>query len=158
VFVAARDLRGSRGLTEIHDNLIATSRMLERLEADPYFQVENLNDLDARIPIILWVLCVRATDGSGKMQIIKGAHYLKTALKIRDAIDSDGARLFRIAGRIICARFSEDLGFDAKSEYRMDCNKAEISVYPVLLDGGAPWSDMSSKETRAAMSPAPHSF
>jgi hypothetical protein len=138
VFVAARDLRGSRGLTEIHDNLIATSRMRERLEADPYFQVENLNDLDARIPIILWVLCVRATDGSGKMQIIKGPHYLKTALKIRDAIDSDGARFFRIARRIICARFSEDLEFDAKSEYRMDCNKAEISVYPVLLDVGGP--------------------
>jgi hypothetical protein len=42
--------------------LIATSRMLERLEADPYFQVENLNDLDARIPIILWCYaCARPT-------------------------------------------------------------------------------------------------
>jgi hypothetical protein len=83
-------------VTEIRENLTPTKRMLERLEADPYFQVENLNNPDALVPVIFWVLCVRAPNEAGKMELIKGPHYQKSALKIRDAIDSDGARFFRI--------------------------------------------------------------
>jgi hypothetical protein len=125
-------------VTEIRENLTPTKRMLERLEADPYFQVENLNNPDALVPVIFWVLCVRAPNEAGKMELIKGPHYQKSALKMRDAIDSDGARFFRIARRLICATFSNDLGFDAKSQYRMDCNKVDIYPYPALLDDVGP--------------------
>jgi hypothetical protein len=121
-------------VTEIYDNLIPTKRMLERLEADPYFQVENLNNPDAVIPIIFWCLWVRAPSENGKMEIIKGPHYQKSSLKIKDAIDSSGSYFFRIAGRVICATFSKDLDFNAKSQYKIDCNKGEIYVYPAFLD------------------------
>lgn len=125
-------------MTEIHDNLAPTKRMLERLEADPYFHIENLNDLDALIPAIFWVLRVLAPNETGEMEIIKGPHYLKSALKIGNAIDSSGSRFFRIAWRVICARLSEDLRFDAKSEYKIDCNKGEIYIYPASLDDIGP--------------------
>jgi hypothetical protein len=121
-------------VTEIHDNLTPTQRMLERLEADPYFHVDNLNDLDALIPIIAWCLWVRAPDKFGKMEIIKGPHYQKSCVKIRDAIGSPSSFFFRIAGRIICATFSKDLNFNTSSEFKIDCNKGEIYVYPAFLD------------------------
>ena len=121
-------------MVEIYNNLIATDRILESSERDRNFGVETLNDLDAVIPRIAWMLWVRAQDNTGQIRIIKGPHYEYTSIKIGDAIQIETGRFFWIAGGIICATFSKDLEFDEAKEYKIDINNGEIYVYPAFID------------------------
>src|SRR5271156_4949877 len=107
-------------MTEICNNLLATDRMLKRLEADKHFGVENLDDSEAVIPMIAWVLWVRARDKTGQIQIVKGPHYEYNSVKISDAIQAQRGRFFRVAGRIVFATFSKDLEFEDTGEFKID--------------------------------------
>ena len=122
-------------MTEIYTNLLATEKMLKYLETNKHFEVENIDDLDAIVPIFRWWLLARDRDKSGNVQIIKGPYYQCDSIKIRDAIQLPKGHLFRIAGRIIYATFSKDLDFDVTKEYKIDTNNGEIYVYPAIIDG-----------------------
>jgi hypothetical protein len=122
-------------MKEIYSNLLATDRMIKYLEADKNFRVENLDDLDAVIPMIAWLLWVRARDEkTGQIQFIKGPHYQCSSVKVCDAMRVQRGRFFRIAGRIIFATFSKELEFDETKEYKVDLNNGEIYVYPAFID------------------------
>jgi hypothetical protein len=43
-------------MTKINNNLLATDRILKRLKGDAHFGVANLDDVDAVIPMIAWLL------------------------------------------------------------------------------------------------------
>jgi hypothetical protein len=73
-------------MTKIYNNLTITDRTLNKLGSDRYFGVDNLSDLDDIIPMIVWLLWVRAKDNSGEVRIVKGPHYQYTSVKIRDAM------------------------------------------------------------------------
>ena len=121
-------------MTEIYNNLVASDRILERFKGDKHFGVENLEDSDAVIPMIAWLLWVRAQDKNGQIKIIKGPHYQCTSVKIGAAMQLQRGRFFRIAGGIIYATFSKDLEFDESKEYKVDINNGEIYVYPAFID------------------------
>ena len=69
-------------MTKIYNNLLATDRILKRLKGDKHFGLETLDDLDAIILMIAWLLCVRAQDKTGLIQIVKGPHYQLTSIKV----------------------------------------------------------------------------
>jgi len=121
-------------MTEIYDNLLATERMLRRLEADKFFVVENLADSEAVIPMIAWLLWVRARDKTGQIQIVKGPHYEYNSVKISEAMQAPRGSFFRIAERIVFATFSKDLEFDKTNKYKVDINNGELYVYPAFID------------------------
>jgi hypothetical protein len=121
-------------VTDIYDNMLATDRMLNQLEADSNFRIETLEDPDAVIPIVAWRLWVRAPNDSGQMEIVKGPHYQKSFVKIGDAVKWPRSYIFRIARRLVCITFSKDLDFNENQKYKMDCNKGEIYVYPAFID------------------------
>ena len=125
-------------MSDIHENMVPTERMLRQLEADPNFNIENTDDPNAVIPIFAWRLWVRAPNQSGKMEIVKGPHYNKSFIKIGDATKWPRAYLFRISKRLICATFSRDLDFDETQKYKLDCNKGEIYAYPAFIDDVGP--------------------
>lgn len=121
-------------VTEIYNNLIATDRMVKHLEADRHFSVENLDDLDAFIPMIAWWLWIRGRDESGQIRIIKGPHYECNSVKVGDAMQVQRGLFFRIAGRIVFATLSKDLEFNETKEYKVDISNGEIYVYPSFID------------------------
>ena len=83
-------------MTKIYSNLLATDRMLKRLEADKFFAVANLDDPEAIIRDgQLGVLWIRAQDKTGQIQIVKGPHYEYNSVKISDAIQTPKGRFFR---------------------------------------------------------------
>ena len=137
------ELKEQLNVTKIYDNLVPTERMMKLLEADPYFRIENLDDLDAQITIIAWCLWLRAPNKVGEMEIVKGPHYQKSAVKIRDALKWPRSQIFQVAQRLICVTFSKDWQFDESSTYKVDCNKGEIYVYPALLDDVGLYRDPS---------------
>ena len=111
--------------------------MLTRLEADKFFAVKDLEDSEATIPIITWLLWIRARGKTGQIQIVKGPHYDYNSVKISDAIQIQSGRFFRIAKRLVFATFSKDLEFDETDEtkeYKVDINSTEIYVYPAFID------------------------
>jgi hypothetical protein len=126
--------RGVTQMTKINNNLLATDRILKRLKGDKQFGVETLDDLDAVIPMIAWLLWVRAQDVTGQIQIVKGPHYQLTSITVRDAMQLQRGRFFRIAAGIIYATLSKDLDFDETKEYKVDINDGEIYVYPAFID------------------------
>jgi hypothetical protein len=122
-------------MTKIYGNLLATDRMLKRLEADKFFSVKDLDDSEAVIPMITWLLWVRARGTTtGQIQIVKGPHYDYNSVKISDAIQIESGRFFLIAERIVFATFSKDLEFDEANKYTIDFNNGEIYVYPAFID------------------------
>lgn len=121
-------------MTKIYSNLLATDRMLKRLEADKFFAVANLDDPEAIIPMVAWLLWIRAQDKTGQIQIVKGPHYEYNSVKISDAIQTPKGRFFRVADRIVFATFSKDLEFDEANKYKIDINNGEIYVYPAFID------------------------
>jgi hypothetical protein len=121
-------------MTKIDNNLTVTDRMLNKLGSDRYFGVDDLSDLDNIIPMIAWLLWVRAKDNSGEVRIVKGPHYQYTSVKIRDAMTVQRGRFFRIRSGVICATFSKDLEYDEAKEYTADINNGEIYVYPAFID------------------------
>ena len=134
-------LRGVKQMTKINYNLIASDRILELLNGDKHFGVTIVDDLDAVIPMIAWLLWVRAQDKTGEVRIVKGPHYQLTSIKVGDAMQLQRGGFFRIAGGIIYATFSKDLEFDETKEYKVDTNKGEIYVYPAFIDTvGFPFS------------------
>ena len=128
-------------MTNINDNLAASDRILGLLHGDKHFGVTTVDDLDAIIPMIAWLLWVRARDETGQVRIVKGPHYQLTSIKVGDAMQLQSGGFFRIAGGVIYATFSKDLGFDETTEYKVDTNKGEIYVYPAFIDTvGFPFS------------------
>ena len=121
-------------MTKIYSNLLATDRMLKRLEADKFFAVKDLEDSEAIIPMITWLLWIRARGKTGQIQIVKGPNYEYNSVKISDAIQIQSGRFFRIAKRLVFATFSKDLEFDETEEYKVDINSTEIYVYPAFID------------------------
>lgn len=121
-------------MADIYDNMLVTDRMLIQLEADSNFRIETMVDPNAVIPIVAWRLWVRAPNDSGQMEIVKGPHYQKSFVQIKDAIKWPRSYIFRIAGRLVCITFSKDLDFNGTKKYKMDCNKGEIYVYPAFID------------------------
>ncbi len=121
-------------MTEVYNNLISTDRILKQFRSCKHFGVENLDDSDATVPMIAWMLWVRAQDKTGQVTIIKGPHYQCTSVKIGDALALQRGRFFRIAEGIIYATFSKDLEFDETKEYKVDINNGEIYVYPAFID------------------------
>jgi hypothetical protein len=121
-------------MTKIYNNLTVTDRMLNKLGRDRYFGVDDLSDLDNIIPMIAWLLWVRAKDNSGEVRIVKGPHYQYTSVKIRDAMTVPRGRFFQIRSGVICATFSKDLEYDEAKEYTVDINNGEIYVYPAFID------------------------
>src|SRR5580693_3833875 len=104
-------------MTKICNNLTVTDRMLNKLTKDKYFCVDNLSDLDNIIPMIAWLLWVRAKDNTGEVRIVKGPHYQYTSVKIRGAMTVERGHFFQIRSRLICATFSKDLEYDQAKEY-----------------------------------------
>jgi hypothetical protein len=128
-------------MTKINDNLIASDRILGLLHGDKHFGVTIIDDLDAVIPMIAWLLWVRAQDEAGQVRIVKGPHYQLTSIKVGDAKQLKRGGFFRIAGGIIYATFSKDLDFDETKQYKVDINRGEIYVYPAFIDTvGFPFS------------------
>jgi hypothetical protein len=128
-------------MKKINENLLASNRMLVLLHGDKYFGATIIEDLDVVVPMIAWLLWVRARDDTGEVRIVKAPHYQLTSIRVREAMQLERGNFFRIAGRIICATFSKDLEFDAAKEYKVDINKGEIYVYPAFIDAvGFPFS------------------
>lgn len=121
-------------MANIYDNMLVTDRMLDQLEADSNFRIETMEDPNSVIPIVAWRLWVRAPNDSGQMEIVKGPHYQKSFVQIKDAIKWPKSYIFRIASRLVCITFSKDLDFNKTDKYKMDCNKGEIYVYPAFID------------------------
>lgn len=128
-------------MTKINDNLIASDRILGLLRANKFFGVTVIDDMDAVIPMVAWLLWVRAQDETGQVRIVKGPHYQLTTIKVSDAMQLQRGGFFRIDEGIIYATFSKDLDFDEAKEYKIDLNKGEIYVYPAFIDTvGFPFS------------------
>lgn len=121
-------------MSKIYNNLLATDRILKRLKGDKHFGLETLDDLDAIIPMIAWLLWVRAQDKNGLIQIVKGPHYQLTSIRAGDGVQLQRGRFFRIVGGIIFATLSKDLEFDETKEYKVDISNGEIYVYPTFID------------------------
>ena len=121
-------------MLDIHDNLIATARILNVLERDGRFRIENLDDLDAEIPYFAWALLVRSRGKSGETEIIKGPHYQRSFVRIRDIQDESRAYLFRVAGRLICVTLSKDWEFTTNTQFVLDESKGNFYVYPKFID------------------------
>jgi hypothetical protein len=121
-------------MTEIYSNLLATDRMLKRLEADKLFTVESLEYSEDVVPMIAWVLWIRAQDKTGEIHIVKGPHYEYNSVKISDAAQIQKGHFLRIAERIVFATFSKDLEFNEATKYKVDINHGEIYVYPAFID------------------------
>ena len=128
-------------MKKINENLFASDRMLVLLHGDGHFGASIIDDLDAVIPMIAWLLWVRARDDTGEVRIVKAPHYQLTSIRVGDAMQLERGNFFRIAGGIICATFSKDLEFDESKEYKVDINKGEIYIYPAFIDAvGFPFS------------------
>jgi hypothetical protein len=121
-------------MLEVHNNLLATPRMLVVLERDRHFRVEDSDNLDAEIPYFAWVLLARARGKSGEMEILKGPYYQHTFVRIRDIENQPRAYLFRIAERLVCVTFSKDWEFDPNTQYVIDESKGNFYVYPKFID------------------------
>jgi len=121
-------------MLDIHDNLIATPRILSVLERDGHFHIENPDDLDAEIPYFAWALLARARGKTGEIEIIKGPHYQHSFVRIRDIQDKPRAYLFRIAGRLICVTFSKDWTFSPDTQFVLDESKGNFYVCPKFID------------------------
>jgi len=128
-------------MTKINENLLASDRILGLVQGDKNFGLNSIDDLNAVVPMIAWLLWVRAQDETGKVRIVKGPHYQLTSIKVGDAMQLKRGAFFRIAGGIVFATFSKDLEFDESKEYAVDTNKGEIYVYPAFIDTvGFPFS------------------
>jgi len=121
-------------MTKINDNLLVSDRVLELLHGDRHFGVKTIDDMNTIIPMIAWLLWVRAQDETGQVRIVKGPHYQLTSIKVGDAMQLQRGGFFRVSGGIVYATFSKDLEFDEKKEYKVDLNKGEIYVYPAFID------------------------
>ena len=129
-------------MTKINDNLLASDRMSGLIQSDKHFGVKIIDDMNAVIPMIAWLLWVRAQDETGTVRIVKGPHYQLTSIKVSDAMQLNRGAFFRIAGGIVYATFSKDLDFDETKKYTVDINKGEIYVYPSFIDAvGFPFSE-----------------
>jgi hypothetical protein len=126
--------KGATNVLKIYDNLAATPRMLKHLESNEHFRIENLDDLNAQIPLFVWCLLARARAKSGEIEIIKGPHYELSTIKIRDTENLSSTYLFRVSGRLICLTISKDLDFDPDNSYELDLSRAEFFVYPTIID------------------------
>ena len=63
----------------------ASDRILGLVQGEKHFGVNRIDDLNAVVPMIAWLLWVRAQDETGKVRIVKGPHYQLTSIKVGDS-------------------------------------------------------------------------